>query len=339
MTSSSDITTAGTSPTTTPTTWQEGRNDAVAKCVLPLSFDSHKGSSGRVGVLGGSPRYTGAPYYAAMASLHVGADLAYVFCAQEAAMAIKCYSPELMVAPVYNAQQFNNAASSTTTTTTTKDKAELIQEMVDQVVDLMDRMHVLVIGPGLGRCPTVMEAVAQIIQEGKARNLSMIVDADALFLLTLEPYQDLFRDYSKVVLTPNVVEYKRLLQANNDDMTTNYRHAIVVQKGRYDAISHGSDGGESLVCRETGGMKRSGGLGDVLAGTMGTFVAWNEILSKREEGGRDSSDRLLSCWAACCVTKRATKRAFDRKKRAMTAPDVLDDLGFTINDMTEEEQE
>jgi ATP-dependent NAD(P)H-hydrate dehydratase len=36
-----------------------------------------------------------------MASLKVGADLAFVFCAQEAAVPIKTYSPELMVAPVY----------------------------------------------------------------------------------------------------------------------------------------------------------------------------------------------------------------------------------------------
>jgi ATP-dependent NAD(P)H-hydrate dehydratase len=79
----------------------EPRRLAMTNCILPLSSTSYKGSSGRVGVLGGSARYTGAPYYAAMASLKVGADLAFVFCAQEAAIPIKSYSPELMVAPVY----------------------------------------------------------------------------------------------------------------------------------------------------------------------------------------------------------------------------------------------
>lgn len=76
-------------------------------CILPLSSDAHKGSSGRVGVLGGSERFTGAPYYAGMACLHVGSDLAYIFCAEEASLAIKSYSPELMVAPVYSAKEFN----------------------------------------------------------------------------------------------------------------------------------------------------------------------------------------------------------------------------------------
>lgn len=83
------------------------RTEALEKCLVPLSPTSYKGSSGRVGILGGSARYTGAPYYAGMASLKVGADLAFVFCAEEASIPIKTYSPELMVAPVYSAKKFN----------------------------------------------------------------------------------------------------------------------------------------------------------------------------------------------------------------------------------------
>jgi len=54
-----------------PTLWSDN-HDAIERCVPPLSSTSYKGSSGRVGVLGGSARYTGAPYYAAMASLKAG---------------------------------------------------------------------------------------------------------------------------------------------------------------------------------------------------------------------------------------------------------------------------
>ena len=89
-------------------TWKDGKSLAVPTCVMPLTYDSHKGSSGRIGVLGGSAQYTGAPYYAAMASLKAGADLAYVFCAEEACLPIKSYSPELMVAPVYSASAFDD---------------------------------------------------------------------------------------------------------------------------------------------------------------------------------------------------------------------------------------
>ena len=46
---------------------------AVQRLVPPLSFDSRKGQNGRIGVLGGSYEYTGAPYYAAQSALQAGA--------------------------------------------------------------------------------------------------------------------------------------------------------------------------------------------------------------------------------------------------------------------------
>ena len=42
-----------------------------------------------------------APYYAAMASLRSGGELATVFTSPDAATPIKSYSPELMVIPKY----------------------------------------------------------------------------------------------------------------------------------------------------------------------------------------------------------------------------------------------
>ncbi len=68
--------------------------------ILPLRWNAFKGDYGIVGVVGGSLDYTGAPYYAASASLKAGADLAFVFCAPAAAAPLKSYSPELMVSPV-----------------------------------------------------------------------------------------------------------------------------------------------------------------------------------------------------------------------------------------------
>lgn len=43
-----------------------------------------------------------------------GADLAYVFCAKEAAMPIKAYSPELMVTGVYDNQRISSDTEAAT---------------------------------------------------------------------------------------------------------------------------------------------------------------------------------------------------------------------------------
>ncbi|CAJ1918923.1 unnamed protein product [Cylindrotheca closterium] len=299
--------------------WKDHKEEAISKCIPSLSDQSHKGSSGRVGVLGGSARFTGAPYYAAMASLHVGSDLSFVFCAEEAAIPIKTYSPELMVASVYSAKEFDELA-----TNPDKDAEGPVNQMVQEVTSLMEKMHCLVIGPGLGRCPIVLQATAKIIQEAQARKLPLVLDADALFLLTQEPYHDLLQSTSPVILTPNTMERKRL-----QGLEESLQHCIVVEKGQYDDVRYQDS---TLSCGEVGGTKRSGGLGDILAGTLGTLTAWNSILTS--QGVSSEMDLQLACWTACCFVKRATNHAFAQKRRSMTAPDVLSQLGGAVDEMT-----
>lgn len=54
------------------------RKDVLAKVykmVPPMLESFHKGQLGRVAVIGGSEDYTGAPYFSAMASAKLGADM------------------------------------------------------------------------------------------------------------------------------------------------------------------------------------------------------------------------------------------------------------------------
>ena len=74
----------------------------VTVAIPPLLNIAHKGSMGRIGVVGGSMDYTGAPFYSAMSALKFGADLSWVFCSQSSAIPIKSYSPELMVKSFYD---------------------------------------------------------------------------------------------------------------------------------------------------------------------------------------------------------------------------------------------
>ena len=389
-----------------------------------------------MGVLGGSARYTGAPYYAAMAALRTGADLAFVFCAEEASIPIKSYSPELMVASVYKESEFDalilqekklrstakeegmdgNCSTSAegdgdSLAQVKANQEDAIQDMVNSVVDTFDRLHVLIIGPGLGRNPLVMRAAARIISEAKERKLPMVIDADGLYLLTLEENAGLVAGYDRLVLTPNAMEVKRLTQAmasddvakgevgkdskkegangsSNDNVVLNksppgspmpgtvltawpdspehrissdmtaferaMESVVIVKKGAVDVIFSTTlealhVNRRSMLCEEKGGLKRSGGIGDILSGCIGTFVAWNRILSTPDktsplatDGVKEKSnlantnhdDLLLGVWSACAITKRATRRAFEKRRRGMTAPDVLTELSSTVDEMT-----
>jgi NAD(P)H-hydrate repair Nnr-like enzyme with NAD(P)H-hydrate dehydratase domain len=75
----------------------------VAGLIPPLTNTLRKGSGGRVGIVGGSLEYTGAPYFAAMSALRTGADLAHVFCVVDAGIPIKSYSGDVIVHPVLRA--------------------------------------------------------------------------------------------------------------------------------------------------------------------------------------------------------------------------------------------
>jgi ATP-dependent NAD(P)H-hydrate dehydratase len=294
-----------------------------------LSETSHKGSSGRVGIVGGNEQYTGAPYYAGMAALNTGAELGYIFTAIEATIPIKCYSPDLMVDGVYTASTINEASW-----------AYSLDKVQDRVAG---RVHCLVVGPGMGRNKKLMEAIAQLISWARSRHIYIVLDADALYFLAEPKYRFLLQGYDKAVITPNVVEYKRLYEyrdcpsvsnvtsANDEkgDIGDPFKSVTIVRKSLIDSIS--VDGTELWRCGESGSLKRAGGIGDVLAGSIGTMLTWQSIL--HDKGAITQVNIPLACWTACCLVKRASKRAFDAKRRAMSAKDVLDQIGPTMEDM------
>lgn len=49
----------------------------VKACIPSLDGSSHKGQAGRIGVVGGSLEYTGAPYFAGISALRVSTFFIY----------------------------------------------------------------------------------------------------------------------------------------------------------------------------------------------------------------------------------------------------------------------
>ena len=82
---------------------------------------------------------------------------------------------------------------------------------VKEIAPWIGRMHALIIGPGLGRDEVTLSCVVGLIEAAKAANLPLILDADGLFLLTKHP--NIIKDYPLVTLSPNAVEFTRLVEA------------------------------------------------------------------------------------------------------------------------------
>ncbi|PQQ14174.1 ATP-dependent (S)-NAD(P)H-hydrate dehydratase isoform X2 [Prunus yedoensis var. nudiflora] len=155
---------------------------------------------GKIAVIGGCREYTGAPYFAAISALKIGADLSHVFCTKDAASVIKSYSPELIVHPVLEESY----------SVRDDEKGVISGKVLSEVDKWMERFDCLVIGPGLGRDPFLLDCVSKIIKLARQSNVPIVIDGDGLFLVTNS--LDLISGYPLAVLTPNVNEYKRLVQ-------------------------------------------------------------------------------------------------------------------------------
>ena len=291
---------------------------------------------GRVGVVGGSVDYTGAPYYAAAAGLSFGGDLSYVFCEKSAAPALKSYSPELMVTPFYCAEL---------------EQQQQTSPSASVIVPFLPRLHALVIGPGLGRNEHAWAILEPVILAAVAANLPLIIDADGLALI--EGRLHLIRGYPKCILTPNMVEFGRLCSAALNslgaeheglradlqaDMETHIRlralcraldGVTVLVKGPKDMVSDGKFE-DVLEIDEPGSPRRCGGQGDLLAGSLGVAAHWafNRFPDKANDTNESTPPpAMLACVLASVVVRRAAGMAFAEKKRATTTPDILKHIG------------
>jgi ATP-dependent NAD(P)H-hydrate dehydratase len=291
--------------------------------------DLYKGATGRVAVVGGSAEYCGAPYYAAMSFLRGGGELAHVFCAPDAAPAIKTFSPELIVHPGFCG-----------------------------VVDALHRMHAVVLGPGLGRGEDARAIVRDVVAAkvgGTQPDVPwpLVMDADALFFLAsdrtmMESLRASGRTPSAppVYLTPNAVELRRLCDqvgvADAPSLVDWFRSVdgngafvTVVAKGVEDLVVRAVDRTHCdtpavVAVRTPGTRKRCGGQGDFLVGLTALNAGWaaRVIAEQNIDVARLVSNLYVSAAvAACATTRRAAALTFKEYGRAMVASDMLQFVG------------
>ncbi|XP_042215939.1 ATP-dependent (S)-NAD(P)H-hydrate dehydratase-like [Homarus americanus] len=280
----------------------------VSEVVPPLTYAAHKGQAGRIGIMGGSLEYTGAPYFCAMTALRIGADLAHIFCHRDAAVPLKSYSPELIVHPLLDAN-----------------------DPMSEIDEWLPRLHALVLGPGLGRRPQTFATLGHVIEAAKDRQLLLIIDADALFYLN-ENY-DTLQGYSNAILTPNKVEFARLYRAvlkgdmKAEHVTPDHVQQVakklgvtIACKGNVDIIASGDI---VITCEIPGSPRRCGGQGDVLSGAAAILLYWAFGTATASKEKPAYTPTVVAAWGACALTRRASGLAFTQRGRGALTTDML----------------
>ena len=178
------------------------------------------------------------------------------------------------------------------------------------------------------------------IEEARAAELYLVVDADGLWLVQNDPKT--VQGYKRAVLTPNVVEFGRLCDAmvrlwltqNIDRKDPNKTAQLlsealggvtILEKGGVDRIATPT---EVAISDIEGGLKRCGGQGDLLSGTLGTFLAWAQRY--KERGLTEIPEErltLVAAYGASSVTRMTSHIGFERMGRSMLTHDLLADIG------------
>ncbi len=219
--------------------------DALVDRLSPRARDAHKGSFGRVLVVGGEQGMSGAVRLAAEAAARVGAGLVSVATRAAHAAIVSAVRPELLCYGV---------------------------ETAAQLAPLLARANIVAIGPGLGQNKWARELLGRVLDT----QLPLVVDADALNLLAREPLR---RDHW--ILTPHPGEAARLLQCCTAEIEADRYRAVrelaaryggvVVLKGAGTLIAR--QGAPVMVCAAGNPGMASGGMGDVLTGVIAGLLA------------------------------------------------------------------
>ncbi|XP_063723227.1 ATP-dependent (S)-NAD(P)H-hydrate dehydratase-like [Symsagittifera roscoffensis] len=274
------------------------------KCVPKLTQTLHKGQCGRIGVIGGSHDYSGAPYYVAMTALRLGADLSHIFCTKEIAPSIRSYSPDIIV------------------------HSTLDSGRVEDTTQWFNRLHAIVVGPGLGRDPSIFTAALKVVESAKQQNKLLIFDADSIHLLAQNP--SLFTNYPRVVLTPNKMEFKVLLKAAGIDENENSCDSLKTVSEFFGGCSILLKGSEDLIYSKgeiktsdfEAGLSRCGGQGDLLSAAVSLFVHWADSYSQSNPSPK-FDPFMIGAYAASALVRATSHKTFEQFGRSMVASDML----------------
>jgi NAD(P)H-hydrate epimerase len=216
----------------------------VAQALPKRAREAHKGSHGRVLLIGGGAGMPGALRLSGEAALRCGAGLVTVAGLPENLVAVTATRPEFIYLPA--------AAGA-------------------DLGDAIGGASVVAIGPGLGQGEWARHLWSQVLRRDDG---PVVVDADALNLLAREP-RELPASW---ILTPHPGEAGRLLgretaavQADRlgaaRDLHTRYG-AVVVLKGAGTLVASGPEGSVLAICDRGNPGMATAGMGDVLTGVI-----------------------------------------------------------------------
>ena len=234
--------------------------DLVCSGFQPRPPDAHKGNTGHLLVIGGSPGKTGAAAMTAMSAMRAGAGLVTLGIPRSLNSVLETQVLEAMTYPLPETAD-----------------GLLDESSFTAIMELLVDKKCLAIGPGLGTSVETKSLVCRLIQESPVPG---VIDADGLNNLVGDT-QILQNLKAPIILTPHPGEMARLIDSTvadiqNDRINCARDFAVkfkthVVLKGARTVIAHPD--GKVFINRTGNPGMASGGMGDVLTGIIAGLIS------------------------------------------------------------------
>ena len=222
----------------------------------PRPIGSHKGTFGRVLVIGGSYGMSGAGYLAAKAAYRAGAGLVEILAHKENRVIYQTQLPEALLT-LYDPDEFD----------------------LNAVLQALRRADAIAIGMGLSQSDAAKQLLLLTLAEA---SVPVILDADALNMIAADPHlaDAVAARTAPTILTPHLGELSRLTGIAIPSLRSDLPAVTVALARKFaavavvkDARTVISDGFTSYLNTYGNSGMSTGGSGDVLAGVIASLAA------------------------------------------------------------------
>ncbi len=289
-------------------------DEQFASTLVPRRhFGAHKWGVGGVVIVGGAPGYLGAPMLSAMAAQRAGAGIVSLAVPRGLVGSIATAVPEASFIPLAETESSHGA-----------------RRAAEEIGTKLEQATAIVIGPGLGQDESSDGLMAALFGAPSAMSLigfgsvaaasanehsvgllaasekPIVIDADGLNWLAKQDDWSSRLPKGKCVLTPHVGEFSRLTGKAADEITEDplsLARSYAAEWGQTVVLKYGytvaSDGAKSVIAADAPLSLATGGSGDVLAGTIGAFLA---------QGLAPLDAAALAIYVGCAAARNVEER-------------------------------
>ncbi|MDY6915469.1 MAG: NAD(P)H-hydrate dehydratase [Candidatus Cloacimonadota bacterium] len=260
----------------------------------------HKGHYGKVGIIAGSPGFSGAAVMAAKAALRAGSGLVTLFHPNGME---QIFETQLLEVMTYALPKWNKDFKSS--------------DGFEEFKQKLFSMDVLLVGPGLGVNPATENLVKFILKNWEK---PLIIDADGLNIISKQ-IELLKTKNNKILLTPHIGEFCRLTNLQKVEIQNNIMQALDDFQKKYNVkillkscTTIYSDRNQKIFNTSGNDALATGGSGDVLAGIVSSFIG--QKLTLAQAAGA----------ASYLLGKTAEKISQTRYKASIIPSDIIENL-------------